>query len=83
MHKLEILDPKSKFLATPVNRVVTNIMALRLTASAYRDQPKNLQLAYCLGIAFELLRQCQLEDSNTYNRLKNIERTLEQRQSQS
>ncbi len=79
MRKPEILDPESKFLNTPLNRVVSNIMALRLMDSKYKDSPKNIQIAYCLGIAFELLRQCQLEDSNTYSRLKRIEQLLEQR----
>lgn len=54
-------------------------MALRLMNSAYINKPKNLQIAYCLGIAFELLGQCQREDSHTYHRLKRIEQELEQR----
>jgi len=79
MQKPEILDPESKSLNTPLNRCVSNIMALHLMRSAYANKPKNLQIAYCLGIAFELLRQCQREDSNTYSRLRRIEQELEQR----
>lgn len=79
MTKLEILDPQSKFLNTPINRCVCNIMALRLMNSPYINKPKNLQIAYCLGIAFELLQQCQLEDSMTYSRLRRIEQELARR----